>query len=101
MFARTIVGPDATDLSPLWGFPFIDSFFLGLAPQAKIYRRSAAFMKEKLSWTRVIQDARSTSPKGQPVVMSSASICVICGSSSGRWVDVSIEPTSQRPGVLM
>ena len=60
MFARTIVGPDATDLSPLWGFPFIGSFFLGLAPQAKIYRRSAAFMKEKLSWTRVILDAGST-----------------------------------------
>ena len=55
MFARTIVGPDATDLSPLWGFPFIGSFFLGLAPQAKIYRRSAAFLREKLSWTRVIQ----------------------------------------------
>ena len=59
MFARTIVGPDATDLSPLWGFPFIGSFFLGLAPQAKIYRRSAAFMKEKLSWTRVILDLGS------------------------------------------
>ena len=58
MFARTIVGPDATDLSPLWGFPFIGSFFLGLAPQAKIYRRSAAFMKEKLSWTRVILNSR-------------------------------------------
>ena len=57
MFARTIVGPDATDLSPLWGFPFIGSFFLGLAPQAKLYRRSAAFLKEKLSWTRVMLDA--------------------------------------------
>jgi hypothetical protein len=49
MFARTIVGSDTTVLSPLWGFPFLGSFFLGLAPQAKIFRRSAAFIIEKLA----------------------------------------------------
>ena len=51
---------DRNHLSPLRGLVLFPLLFLGLAPQATICRRLAAFLQEKLFWIRVVQGAGLT-----------------------------------------